>query len=149
MNEKKFKIRFCRKLRFICCLVFPEIYIDGQLLDYLRNGKTLETYLTEGEHEILIIAQLATIKRKINIQQDISINVILHINSFEIEIVDDKTGLNIIEAENGSNDINIKNEQKRLSAKNDFSNKSYWKYVISVALFVALTQIIMFIINLL
>ena len=147
MNIQQFKVRFCRKFRFICCLVLPEIYIDGKQLDYLRNGKTLETYLSEGEHEILISAQLATIIKKINVRQDIRINVILHINSFEIEILDDKTGEKIIINEANDN-INNHSEQ-RISAKNNFSNKSYWKYVISVALFVALTQILILIIKLL
>ncbi len=146
MNEQKYKIRFQRKFRFICCLVFPEIYIDGKQLDYLRNGKTLETYLSEGEHEILIRAQLATIIKKINVTRDIRINVILHINSFEIEIFDDKTDEKVIINETNDN-INDCNDQ-RISAKNDFSNKLYWKYVISVALFVALTQIIILIVKL-
>ena len=59
-------------------LVIPEVYIDGKLVKTLSNGKTYEEYVEEGEHKIMVIAQIATIRTKINVQQNMEFNIDLH-----------------------------------------------------------------------
>lgn len=138
------KLKFHRNKKMLYILVIPEVYIDGKLVKTLSNGETYEEYVEEGEHEIMVIAQIATIRKKINVQQNMEFNIDLHANSFDLEILNEN-GEKFEEADNNIKK-QAKNERKinnqKISAKNDFSNKSYWKSVLNVALVVAIPGII-------
>ena len=138
------KLKFHRNKKMLYILVIPEIYVDGKLVKTLSNGETYEHYVEEGEHEITVVAQIATIRRKINVQQNMEFNIDLHANSFDLEILNE----NGAEIENI--DTNAKTREKyetqvnkqKISAKNDFKNKNYWRYVLIIVGIVAISTIL-------
>lgn len=132
------KLSFHRNKKMQYILVMPEVYIDGQLVKILKNGETYVENVTEGEHEITIIAQIAKITRRINVQQNMCFNIDLHMNSFDVEIVNEN-GEKFVDEKN----VNVTTEknqavQEKVTAKNDFSNKEYWKDVLKIAVSVAI-----------
>lgn len=130
------KLRFHRNKKMLYLLVFPEVYVDGKLIKTLKNGETYEYDVEEGEHEITVIAQIATIKKHINIQHNMDFNIELHANSFDLDILEN--GRKWVEDTSNNTTTNIQNnyEEKKstgtYSAKNDYKNKSYWKFVLAI-----------------
>ena len=112
--NKMIKLSFHRNKKMQYILVMPEVYIDGQLVKILKNGETYVENVTEGEHEITIIAQIAKITRRINGEK----------------FVDEKN-VNVTTEKNQA-------VQEKVTAKNDFSNKEYWKDVLKIAVSVAI-----------
>ncbi len=138
------KLKFHRNKKMLYLLVIPEVYIDGQLVKTLNNGETYEHYVEEGEHEIMVIAQIATIRKTINVQRNMEFNIDLHANSFDLEILYEN-GEKYIDAQNKTSkqeNGERKIDNGKISAKNDFSNKSYWKSVWNVVLIVAVPGIL-------
>ncbi len=139
------KLRFHRNKKMLYLLVFPEVYVDGKLIRTLKNGETYEYDVEEGEHEITVIAQIATIKKHINIQHNMDFNIELHMNSFDLDILED--GKKWVE-DASDNTTNIQNnyEEKKstgiYSAKNDYKNKSYWKDVLLVVAVIVVISIL-------
>lgn len=138
------KLKFHRNKKMLYILVIPEIYVDGKLVKTLSNGETYEYYVEEGEHEITVIAQIATIRRKINVQQNMEFNIDLHANSFDLEILNE----NGVEIENIDNNVKTREKyetqvnKQKISAKNDFKNKNYWRYVLIIVGMVAISTIL-------
>ena len=138
------KLKFHRKKKMLYLLVIPEVYIDGQLVKTLNNGETYEHYVEEGEHEITVIAQIATIRRKINVQQNMEFNIDLHANSFDLEILNE----NGVAIENIDNNVKTREKyetqvnKQKISAKNNFKNKNYWRHVLIIVGIVAISTIL-------
>ena len=139
------KLRFHRNKKMLYLLVFPEVYVDGELIRTLKNGETYEYDVEEGEHEITVIAQIATIKKHINIQHNMDFNIELHANSFDLDILEDEKKWVEDASDNTTNIQNNYGEKKSTgtySAKNDYKNKSYWKNVLLVVAVSAVVSIL-------
>ncbi len=138
------KLKFHRNKKMLYLLVIPEVYIDGELVKTLSNGETYEHYVEAGEHEVKVVAQIATIKKTINVQQNMEFNIDLHANSFDLEILNENGEK--FEDTNNKLDEQVQHEVKtnngKITAKNDYSDKTYWKNVWKIALFVAVGYVV-------
>ena len=54
ISTGKYKLTLTRKKNFVGCAIAFKVFIDGEMVGVIKNGKTLELQVTPGDHEISI-----------------------------------------------------------------------------------------------